>query len=235
VAAALARRHRLDAGDGEEFAAWATAQLVEDDYAILRKFGGRSSVETYLTVVVRNLFRDYRNTQWGRWRPSAESRRLGPLAIRLEELLVRDGRPLREVVQFICARDASLTERQIIELTTRLPRRLPRQEIELDAGEGEELRADLRAGEPEVGDAARRVAEALRAAVTTLPDEDGLILRMHFGDGHTIAAIARALRLDQKALYRRIDALRGHLRAALESRGVDRAMVLEALGPGVSW
>jgi RNA polymerase sigma factor for flagellar operon FliA len=236
LAGMLARRHRLDASEGEEFAAWATARLVEDDYAILRKFGGRSSVETYLTAVVQNLFRDYRNSRWGRWRPSAEATRLGPLAVRLEELLVRDGRPVLEAVRYLCSRDTSLDERELGALVKRLPRRTPIREVSLDGGgDSAQEVPDPAAEEPGAAEVVRRVQDVLGEVVASLPPEDGVIVRMRFWDGHTVADIARALHLDQKALYRRLEQLRVRLRAAMEARGIDRALVLEAFGREVSW
>ena len=43
---------------------------------------------------------------------------------------------------------------------------------------------------------------------------------MHFAEGYTLADVARALRLEQKPLYRRVERLRARLRALLESAGL---------------
>jgi hypothetical protein len=82
IVAVQVQRHALSASDAEDFASWARARIIGDDYAVLRSFGGRSSLKTYLTAVFINLFRDYRNEAWGRWRPSAAATRLGPVSIR---------------------------------------------------------------------------------------------------------------------------------------------------------
>ena len=58
--AVLARRHGLSPNAAAKFAAWAKARLIADDYALLAKFRGQSSVTTYLAVVLANLYRDYR-------------------------------------------------------------------------------------------------------------------------------------------------------------------------------
>jgi RNA polymerase sigma factor for flagellar operon FliA len=44
-----------------------------------------------------------------------------------------------------------------------------------------------------------------------------------------VAEIARTLRVEQKPLYRRLDGIQSKLRAALESRGVDRMRAIEIL------
>src|SRR6185503_194492 len=80
----IARRNRLGRAEEEEFAGEVRLAFVEDDYRILDRFQGNSSLRTYLTVVIQRLFLDYRQKLWGKWRPSAEAQRRGPLACRLE-------------------------------------------------------------------------------------------------------------------------------------------------------
>src|SRR4051812_17572740 len=87
----VCRRNHLRDADAEEFASEVKLHLIQNDYAVLRRFQQRSSLQTYLTVVVQRLFVNYRNRLWGRWRPSADASRLGPIAVQLERLIVRDG------------------------------------------------------------------------------------------------------------------------------------------------
>src|SRR5262249_26292549 len=87
AAGGLCRRHALDPDECDDFASYTKARLLDDDYAVLRKFRGESALTTYLTVVLSMFFRDYRVSRWGRWRPSAAARRRGPLAVRLETLV----------------------------------------------------------------------------------------------------------------------------------------------------
>ena len=75
VVAFVCRRHRLSPDESDDFRSVARVKLLEHDYAILRAFEGRSSIQTYLTVVIQRLFLDYRISAWGKWRPSAEARR----------------------------------------------------------------------------------------------------------------------------------------------------------------
>src|SRR5690554_6597075 len=84
VTAAVARQNRLSVDDAEEFAATVHLRLIADDYAVLRKFRGRSSLQTFLKVVIQRICLDFRDAQWGKWRSSAAARRHGEVAIRLE-------------------------------------------------------------------------------------------------------------------------------------------------------
>lgn len=225
------RRHALRSTDAEDFGAWVKERFIDGDYAILRRFGGRSSLATYLTVVIGNLAKDFRNSRWGRWRPSAEARRRGPVAMRLEELLYRDRYPLREAVQALRSAGVPLDEAELARLAALLPQRAPAREVSLDVLGDEGVAGAARAGQaPDEGSAeTRAVAEALNALVAELPPEDGLILRMRFWDDTSVADIARALRLEQKPLYRRLVAIEARLRAALEARGIDRERVADIL------
>ena len=65
-------------------------RLVENDYAVLRAYEARSKFETFISIVVQRMALDFRIHMWGKWHASAEAKRLGPLAIRLEELLLRN-------------------------------------------------------------------------------------------------------------------------------------------------
>ena len=72
-------RHHLPGSDADDFGSHVKLRLIESDYAILKKFEGRSSLRTYLTVVIQRLFLDYRISAWGKWRPSAEAKRAASL------------------------------------------------------------------------------------------------------------------------------------------------------------
>src|SRR5687767_3842390 len=74
--ARVARRAGLTGAEAEDFASEAKIALMENDYAVLRRFEGRSSLATFITVVVTNVLHDLRTEAYGRWRPSAEAQRL---------------------------------------------------------------------------------------------------------------------------------------------------------------
>ena len=224
----IARRHALSASDAEDFGSWAREKIIDDDYAVIRKFGGRSSLSTYLTTVLVNLFRDYRNARWGRWRPSAEAKRRGPIAIRLEELIYRDGHRLREAVQILQALGTPLSDADLTRLATALPVRRGHDEVSIESVEATLVAASP--GSEHDGDDMRGLEKLLDSLVASLPAEDAVIMRMRFWSEMSVAEIARTLRIEQKPLYRRLDGIQAKLKAALESRGVDRTRAIEILG-----
>src|SRR6185436_17582702 len=81
VTAFVCSRQHLSPSDVDDFSSHVRLKLIEDNYGIIRKFEGRSSFRTYLTVVIQRMFLDYRISAWGKWRPSAEARRRGPVAL----------------------------------------------------------------------------------------------------------------------------------------------------------
>ena len=229
----VARRHALNDAESEEFASWARARIIDANYAILRKFGGRSSLGTYLSVVISNLFHDYRNSIWGRWRPSTAAQRIGPLGIRLEELIYRDGYTTREAIGVLQSCGSTLSDIELTRIATKLPLREKPNQVGLesvDTAEVAELHARY-ATTPEDPE----IVSAVRGALEQLPAEDQVIVRMRFWDDISVAEIARRLHVEQKPLYRKLEIIQKQLHATLLSRGVDRQRVAEILsGESVS-
>jgi RNA polymerase sigma factor (sigma-70 family) len=230
---AVCRRHRLSPVDGEDFASSVRLRLIENDYAVLRAFRGRSKLETYLASVVTHALQDWRNAKWGKWRPSAEARRLGPVAVRLETLLVRDQCSFDEAVEQLSTDSGFSESRAALEaLAARFPRRVRRRDVgdtpldSLPATSGSAEDAALTAA---AGEVAERIASILSQSISLLDDQDRLVLRLHFEDGRTIADISRLLDLDQKTLYRRLARLLGDLRSRLEGAGLAADVAAEAL------
>jgi RNA polymerase sigma factor for flagellar operon FliA len=227
--ARVARRHALSSDEAEDFASWARVRLLEGASAPLEKYRGQSSLETYLAVVLHNLFRDYRIAKWGKWRPSAAARRLGPTAIRLETLIVRDGLTATEAAATVAAQLAGSTSRGEIEaLLERLPARTrPRFEQEESL---REMAAPVSGSERalvarELGPKVRHAEQALRVGLGRLPPLDRLILKLRFQEGFKIVDIARAVGVVAKNLYPRLERCMSTLRQALEEQGVRAADV----------
>src|ERR1051326_997720 len=126
IVAAACRRARRYGADADDFAASVRLALIEDDYAVLRKYEGRSAFSTYLTVVVERLLEDERNRAIGRWRASAEAMRLGSAATLLESLVRRDHRSLDEALPIVQAADPSITRAKAEEVLNQLPEPRPR-------------------------------------------------------------------------------------------------------------
>jgi len=122
----IGRRNHLSDDDTAEFTAEAKFRLIEDDYAIFRKYEGRSLLSTYLTTVITRLYHQYRIEQRGKWRPSAEARRLGDPAVVLERLITRDGLTLHEAVETLATGDSHVTRHDLEQMYLRLPSRPPR-------------------------------------------------------------------------------------------------------------
>jgi RNA polymerase sigma factor (sigma-70 family) len=234
IIAFVCRRNHLDAEEGEEFASHTKLKLIEGNYAILRKFEGRSLFTTYLTTVIQRLFFQYRVQMWGKWRPSAEAKRLGDKAVTVERLLTRDGYTFSEVVEILASgREAVFTVGELETIFVRLPPRLPRPVLVSDAG-ATEVAADGADSSNNVSSAereqtARCAAAAIDAAIAAFDAEDRIILKMRFANALRVPDIARTLHLDTKKLYKRIDKLLIRLRAALEAAGVRRPEIDDLL------
>jgi len=218
------RRNRLSETDAEDFASTVRVRLIEDDYRILRSFQHRSSIHTFLTTVVQRVFIDWQRSRWGKWRPSAEARRSGPTAILVEQLLVRDGLSVDETFEVLRTNHQFTGSRdEVNALAARFPCRPRRQFVNDEALTDVPAATDdpehlLRIKEYQRE--ADRTIKALEQATEGLAPRDRLLMKMQFEDGLTVAEIARALSLDQKALYRHLENLRRSLKRELQLAGV---------------
>jgi RNA polymerase sigma factor for flagellar operon FliA len=124
-----------------------------------------------------------------------------------------------------------LQESEIIRLGALLPQRPARTDVSID--KVDTLSSDMVVDPPGLLEADQQrlaaVEEVIRTLVGSLSPEDATIMRMRFWGGFSIAHIARALRLEQKPLYRRLEHLKSKLRTELEARGVDQAVAAEVL------
>jgi RNA polymerase sigma factor (sigma-70 family) len=227
----VCHRSRVGRDEEEEFGSYVKFKLIESNYAIICKFEGRSSFSTYMTTVIQRMFFQYRVQMWGKWRPSAQARRLGDKGITLERLLTRDGHTYSEAVAILTAgHDAAFTAQEIQAIYVRLPIRHPRPVLVAameNTDNGPSVEPELFSGERAV--IARHTAATVDAAIATMESEDQLILRMRFLNGKKIPDIARALNVDGKKLYKRIGKLLAQLKLTLEGAGVVAADACELL------
>jgi RNA polymerase sigma factor (sigma-70 family) len=227
----VASRRGLRGADAEDFASTVTLRLIENDYEILGRFEGRSSLKTYLTAVVNRLYADFQNERFGKWRSSAMARRRGPLAIRLERLLYRDGLSFGEACGVLqTSVGVGATRDELYALSLELPRRAGRA-----AGALPQPPAAPADPGPTAVEAAERQALAdrtfaiLRRSLRRLPARDRVLLRLHLETGLTMAEAARALGERQKAAYRRKETILAALRTELEAQGIRERDVHELL------
>jgi RNA polymerase sigma factor (sigma-70 family) len=229
----LSWRSGLPDSEAEEFRSWALFKLVDDDYHILGSWEGRSSFPTFLRVVLVNLMRDYRTHLWGKWRPTAASRRRGWESVLLEQLLVRDGLSADEAVERLrIEHGVSVAPDELVRLASVVPRRHEQCQVS-----EEELlhipvdgQVEIRIEERERARTASRVRELLIPLLRALPAEDCLLLRLSFFEGLSMAAISRALHRPQRELYTARDRCLKKIRSSLEEAGVGAEGIRELIG-----
>lgn len=219
------RRHHLRAEEAEELESAVKLKLVEDDYAVFRKFEGQSKLSTYLTVVVQRFFLDQLRARKGRPRASAEAQRLGAVAVQLERLLYWDGFSFDEACRILQENHGvDVSWQELEEMAGRLPARAIERQHEggerTDHLAGSVERPDEAALAREREEETARVVGAIEEVMAGFDPEDRLILRMLYLDGMSVADVSRGLGLDQKRLYRRRDAVLRDLRKELEARGL---------------
>ncbi|HJQ41101.1 MAG TPA: sigma-70 family RNA polymerase sigma factor [Thermoanaerobaculia bacterium] len=231
IITAVCRRKGMDTDEIEEFAGVVRLHLVEDDYAALRAFRGRSSFKTYIAAIVMRLLIDHRRREWGKWRDSAAAERLGSAAVELERRLYRDGRPLEEALTMVAAKHPELTRSELTDLAGQLAPRTRRQYVPLEAAAhmtvgGECDRVEHR-------DIASRISRVVNAFLQGLPREDQLLLKLRFHSDLTVTEISRSLRLEYQRVWRRLQKLYRDLRQHLEDAGVAAADVEKLAGTDV--
>jgi DNA-directed RNA polymerase specialized sigma24 family protein len=233
------RRSHFSPQDTEDFGGLVKLKLIDDDYAIIRQYQGKCSMRTYLAVVIKRLHLDYQDHLWGKWRYSAEAERLGPVAMRLERLLEREGHSLDEAIQILRINEKiEMSESALRALAKTLPPRLGRrfvgeEELEVLPHQGPQPYEDLAKKERE--GISRRVYVTLLSCLKALPKEDQVLVkdRQRF----SVAQIARLRKVEQKPLYRRLANIYAVLKKCLGRHGVRRQDVKEVLGsldPGIS-
>jgi RNA polymerase sigma factor for flagellar operon FliA len=233
LAVAVARRSKAGPEEAKEFASELNLKLLQDDYAVLRKFEGTSTLKTYLTSVAANAFRDFCDKRWGKWRPSAEAIRLGPVALRLEELLDKEGWGFDQACEILRTNHRVEESRQeLVEIWKRLPPKTPRRmegEGNLEDMPAPPNRPEDNVLNSELRGIRKKVGIALKKVLNNLPAEDWLIVKMGILDGIKVVDIGRSLGLENKPLYRRLDKILARLRGDLAREEVRWEQVSDLL------
>lgn len=227
------RRRHLSAPEREDFASFVHLRLIEDNYAILRKFQNRSTLWTYLAMVVERLSLDFCAEKWGRWRPSAMAERLGPAAVNLERLVTRDNHTVDEAIEILRTNhDVGLSDLDLRRIWEQLPARARTTSV------GEEAAAAVSgddSSETRVEDAERRtrierLQRALQTALDDIPAQDRVLIALRFDQDLPMVAIAKMTGSSVPTLHRRLDKSVKQLRSALTDAGFDPREVASLIG-----
>jgi RNA polymerase sigma factor for flagellar operon FliA len=146
------------------------------------------------------------------------------VAVHLERLIHRDGLSVEQACATLRTNfQVAESPQDLRQIAARLPARVRRTFVSDSVLEDHPTQVPL----PDAGLEEREASEHLGRALQALDEArrglsaiDQLILRMRFEEGLTVAKIARALRMDQKVLYRRIDGTLRVLRGNLERTGL---------------
>ena len=230
----VASRHHLSRDMADELRGRVMLHLAANDYATLRSWRRECSLHTYLVTVITRVFLDYRNQEWGKAKPPALAKRMGPLALMLWRLTHRKRLSFDEAVHTLQAdHRVTATRDELWAMFARLPAASGRYFVdvnELAQTEQPGAEADALVHTAERQKLAGRVNSALKHALAGLAAEDRLILNLFFTNGMTRAGIARVLHLDQQRLYPRFLALMGRLQAALTAQGVTAEDTRDIIG-----
>jgi len=227
------RRRHLSVSDREDFGSYVNLRLVEDDYAILRKFQNRSSLRTYLVMVIERLSLDYCVEQWGRWRPSAMAERLGPIAVNLERLVTRDHHSIDEAIEILRTNyEVVLSDAELRRIWEQLPTRTRTISV------GEEAAAEVSSDDSSEGlieesgvrERIERLQRTLQTALAQIPAHDRVLIALRFDQDLSIIEIAKLTNGSVPTLHRRIDKIVKQLRLALTQAGFDPREVASLMG-----
>jgi RNA polymerase sigma factor (sigma-70 family) len=227
------RRRHLSAAEREDFASFVNLRLIDDDYAILRKFQNRSTLWTYLAAVIERLSLDFCAEKWGRWRPSAMAERLGPVAVTLERLVTRDSHTIEEAIEIVRTNhDVDLTYAELRGIWDQLPARIRTTEV------GEEAAAAVSSSdtsEAAVEDSDRRksierLQRALQAAFEQIAAQDRVVIALRFDHEMSMVDIARLTGSSVPTLHRRLEKSVKQLRLALTRDGFDPREIAGLIG-----
>lgn len=229
----VGRRRHLSVTELEDFASFVNLRLIDDDYAILRKFQNRSTLWTYLAAVIERLSLDFCAEKWGRWRPSAMAERLGPVAVVMERLVSRDSHSVDEALEILRTNhDVGLSDAELRKIWEQLPLRVRTSEVCEEAAH--ELSGND-SSEAAVEDAARResinrLQIALQNAFAQIAAQDRVLIALRFDQNLSMVEIAKLTGSSVPTLHRRLDKSVKQLRLALSHAGFDRREIANLIG-----
>ena len=227
------RRRQLSAPELEDFSGFVRLRLIENDYAILRKFQNRSSMWTYLSAVIERLSLDYCADKWGRWRASAMAERLGPAAVVMDRLVLRDGHTLDEALEIVrSSHGFGVARADLLKIWAQLPKRVRTTDV------GEEAAAAVRSPRTseerveaaELHENLERISRALKASLDQLSAQERVVLALRFDQDMSMVQIAKLTGSSVATLRRRLEKAVTLLRVSLSRSGLDRREIMALIG-----
>lgn len=228
----VCRRKSLSSEHAEEFKSHAKKHLIDQEYRILRLWKGESSLNTYLTVVFIHLADDYLNEIWGKWRPSAVAKRLGELAIKLDQLIHRDRESVQDAVHRL-ALETKQDRRSLESLANQLPPNYgrPRSDDPEILNELPDNRQTDPAENFERNRAAKAITSTLQKALVEFPEKDRVLLKLFYQEGAPAKRLVTSLGFsDERAVYRQLDHVKERLRSHLLAAGICGKDIANVLG-----
>jgi len=217
----ICRKEGLRDHLADDFCQWTRLKLIDNDSAILRSFKGEASFKTFLVTVIGNKYRDWLDSQYGKFRVTAKAKKLGPIATTLERLILRDQMPYEEAAQMLVSKGVARSIRECDEIWGQLDHHERRRFVSDELLENHQASPSVDPMEDEERQRLTRKVHALLVAVIAeLPPEDSLILRLKYWDRVSVANIAKLQQTDQKPLYRRFEQLLKRLERDMVARGV---------------
>ncbi|HEX4951924.1 MAG TPA: sigma-70 family RNA polymerase sigma factor [Thermoanaerobaculia bacterium] len=229
----VARDRALTRDLEEELLSFTFEQLLSKKAGVFEQFKGEASLETYLFRVVERLWVDLSNERWGRWRPLKRCRQLGTTAIELDRLIRREREePRQAVARVLHSRPKKRTEETLSLLAVDLSEAARPARVSLNLSRLASADSSEKAAE----DAdrlrlARRLLDAMRAAIEGLPAPERQVLHRVCCEKASVAVVAKSMGLENAEVYRLKYAAFAHLKADLENQGFDADMVRQITDP----
>ncbi len=211
-------RKRLDREERQELYSSTMLKIIQDDFAVLRSYQGRSRWSTYFTIVAQRVLLDQWNRRLGKWRPSAAARRLGLNGIALDRLLNRDGLSGPEAVDQLIRCGARESRQTLYRWVRRLPRRSKRRFVPLE--QATQATQATQAEPLEEKTMTSELHRTLTHALRDLSEQERRLLWLRFGKSWTIPRIAKNLGAEPRRLYREFQSIFRRLRRRLEGAGL---------------
>lgn len=233
---AICIRHSIYGDEAEEFASTIKLKLIEDDYKRLRDFRGNSNLKTYLYAIINRLFIDELRSRKGRWRLSADAKRLGPAAEKLEELICRDNNSFDEACYTLLSIPSysSYSRDELYEIYLKLPKKKNRYLAEVYP----ECLSDISSTDPHPDEVLhnkrievieRSIEGLIRKILPSLNDEDRLILKMRFNNDLSISMIAETLKYKRGYIENRINNILTAFKEGILSNGININDAMEVI------